>query len=140
MGVPIIMKGSPIYCENRDLGDPRILRKWGPGSPFSHDNGYTGSRIWGSPFSYDTGSVADNRKVKPPKKLKDEHYRFIDECMADDDELTATQVHAMLKEKYLALIVSVSTVKRACMELGWMAKKTRYGAMISESNQEKRVE
>ena len=36
-----------------------------------------------------TGSVADNGKVKPPKKLKDEHYRFIDECMADDDELTA---------------------------------------------------
>ena len=87
-----------------------------------------------------TGSVADNRKVKPPKKLKDEHYRFIDECMADDDELTATKVHAMLKEKYPALIVSVSTVKRAHMELGWTAKKTRYGAMITENNQEKRVE
>lgn len=26
------------------------------------------------------------------------------------------------------------------MELGWTAKKTTYGAMISESNQEKRVE
>ena len=87
-----------------------------------------------------TGSVADNRKVKPPKKLKDEHYRFIDECMADDDKLTATKVHAMLKEKYPALIVNVNTVKRARMELGWTAKKTRYGAMISENNQEKRVE
>ena len=87
-----------------------------------------------------TGSVADHRTVKPPKKLKDEHYRFIDECMATDDELTATNLLAMLKEKYPSLNVSESTVKRARVELGWAAKKTRYGAMISENNQEKRVE
>ena len=72
-----------------------------------------------------TGSVRDYRTVKPARKLKDKHYRFIDECMANDDELTATKVHAMLKEKYPLLNVSESTVKRARMELGWAAKKTR---------------
>ena len=61
-------------------------------------------------------------------------------CMATDDELTATNLLAMLKGKYSSLNVSESTVKRARVELGWAAKKTRYGAIISENNQEKRVE
>ena len=60
--------------------------------------------------------------------------------MADDDELTATKLQAILKEKYPSLNVSVSAVKRARVELGWTAKKTRYGALVSEVNQEKRVE
>jgi transposase len=81
-----------------------------------------------------TGSVADHRTIKPARKLKDEHYRFIDECMATDDELTATKLLAMLKEKYSSLNISISTVQRARVELGWAAKKTRYGAMISENN------
>ena len=57
--------------------------------------------------------------------------------MANDDELTATKLHAVLKEKYPPLNVSVSTVKRARREFGLAVKKTRYGAMISENNQEK---
>ena len=84
-----------------------------------------------------TGSVADRRSTRPRKKLKDEQYRFIDECMAEDDELTAAKMLSLLLEKFPTLNVSVSTVKRARMELGWTAKKTRYGALISE---EKRVE
>ena len=45
-----------------------------------------------------TGPVADHRTVKPLRKLTDEHYRFLDECMANDDELTATKLQAILKE------------------------------------------
>ena len=60
--------------------------------------------------------------------------------MADDDELAAAKVRSLLLEKYPTLDVSLSTVKRARMELGWTAKKTRYGALISEVNREKRVE
>ena len=86
-----------------------------------------------------TGSVADHRTVKPPRKLGDEHYRFIDDCMASDDELTAKKLRDKLLETFPGLNVSVSMVKRARMELGWTAKKTRYGALVSESNQEKRV-
>ena len=62
-----------------------------------------------------TGSVADHRTVKPPRKLTDEHHRFLNECMADDDELTATKLQTILKEKYPSLNVSVSAVKRARM-------------------------
>ena len=34
--------------------------------------------------------------MKPPRKLTDEHYQFLDECMADDDELTATKLQSIL--------------------------------------------
>ena len=87
-----------------------------------------------------TGSVADRRTVKPPRKLDNQHYRFIDDCMGEDDELTATKLRDKLLERFPTLNVSVSTVKRARMELGWTAKKTRYGALVSEVNQEKRVD
>ena len=87
-----------------------------------------------------TGSVADRRTTTPKKKLTDDHYRFIDDRMAENDELTAANLYALLIERYPELSVSVSTVKAARMHLGWSAKKTRYGAMISEVNQEKRVE
>ena len=39
-----------------------------------------------------TGVVADKRSTGPRKKLTDEHYRFIDEYMAADDELPAAKV------------------------------------------------
>ena len=67
--------------------------------------------------------------MKPPRKLGDEHYRFIDDCMASD-ELTAKKLRDKLLETFPGLNVSVSTVKRARMELGWTAKKTRYGAGV----------
>ena len=61
--------------------------------------------------------------------------------MADNDELSAPKLTSLLKEKYPELAdVSLSTVKRAGRELGWVAKKTRYCALISGANQEKRLE
>ena len=41
-----------------------------------------------------TGSVADRRIYKPPKKLNDAHYRFIDNAMAENDELSAPKLYA----------------------------------------------
>ena len=60
--------------------------------------------------------------------------------MSENDELTAVKLHAMLRERFPDVSVSESTVKRAKRELGWVAKKTRYCALISEVNQEKRVQ
>ena len=59
--------------------------------------------------------------------------------MASDDKLTAKKLHDKLLETFPGLNLSMSMVKRACMELGWTARKTQYGALVSESNQEKRV-
>lgn len=87
-----------------------------------------------------TGTVADHRPIPRPRKLKEVHYRFIDERMSEDDELTAVKLLAKLKDQFPDLSVSINTIKRAKRELGWAAKKTRYCALISESNQEKRVE
>lgn len=87
-----------------------------------------------------TGSIANKKVPKRQKKLTDEHYRFIDAAMARNNELSAPKLHALLREKFPDCVVSESTVKRARRELGWMAKKTRYCALISSNNQEKRVE
>lgn len=87
-----------------------------------------------------TGSVADYRPIPRPKKLKNEHYRFIDEKMAENDELTARELLSKLQEEFPEVSVSISTVKRAKRELGWAAKRTRYCALISENNQEKRMQ
>lgn len=41
---------------------------------------------------HSTGSVADKRSTRPRRSRAnrlDEHYRFIDECMAEDDKLAA---------------------------------------------------
>ena len=83
------------------------------------------------------GSVADYQIMKPPRKLTEWHYRFIDDCMASDDELTTMKLHTMLIAKFPTLNVSMSAVKRVHMELGWMVKKTRCGALVSETDQEK---
>lgn len=87
-----------------------------------------------------TGSVADYRTTKPPRKLQGNHYRFIDNAMADNDELSISKLHSILMEEFPDLSVSQSTVKRARRELGWVAKKTRYCALISDANKEKRLE
>ena len=45
----------------------------------------------------------------------------------------------MLKAKYPSVDVSESTIKRTRKELGWVAKRTRYCALISEKNRDARV-
>ena len=66
-------------------------------------------------------TVADMPRAKRKKLLNDEHYRFIDNALAEDDELK-------LVEKYpeLSSNVSLSTVKRARYELGWVVSCPKY--------------
>ena len=77
--------------------------------------------------------------MKPSRRLDEEHYCFIDDCMASDDELTAKKLRDKLLERFPSLNMSLSTVKRVRTELRWTAKKTRYSALVSDANQEKRV-
>ena len=85
-----------------------------------------------------TGSVADACKARRPRKLQ-EHYRFIDDAMAENDQLTSRQLHQSHQEAFPGVEVSISTIKRAERELGWVGKRTRYCALISDNNKEKRV-
>ena len=87
-----------------------------------------------------TGSVVDIKGKERPKLLSEEHIRFIDEAMANDDELTSTQLYKKLLESYPESRASCSTVVRARRDLGWVCKRTRYCAMISANNKDKRLE
>ena len=85
---------------------------------------------------HQTKSIADRKRAPRRRQLSNEHFQFIDEAMEANRELTSRQLHGMVVEKYPELCVSVSTIKRA---LGWNSKKTRYCALISEVNKEKRM-
>jgi len=47
--------------------------------------------------------TADHCTYKPPKKLNDAHYRFTDNAMAENDELSAPKLYNMLKSKWSEL-------------------------------------
>ena len=88
-----------------------------------------------------TRSVVDRkRKLSTPKILQSEHLRFIDEAMAEDDELTARRLRDMLEEKWPELKVSISTVKRVRKyELGWIRTRPKYCQLVRVANREKRL-
>lgn len=70
-----------------------------------------------------TGSVEDYRPLSLLMKLDDDHYHFINEKMAQNDELMAIKLLSLLKEEFPKVSVSVSMVKRGKRELGWVVKK-----------------
>lgn len=74
------------------------------------------------------------------RQLDEEQYRFIDELMAENTDLTSRQLYSALKEAYPTVEASLSTVQRPRRHLGWTAKRTRYCQLISEVNKEKRME
>ena len=86
-----------------------------------------------------TCSVADLKRTPRRRLLTDEHFRFMDEAMEANPELTSRQLHGMVADKFSDVSVSISTVKRARKALGWSAKRTRYCALIAEVNKEKRM-
>ena len=84
-------------------------------------------------------SVADLKRTPRRRLLGNEQIRFIDEAMEANPELTSRQLHGVVTEKFPDLRFPVSTVKRAQKALRWSAKRTHYYALISETNEEKRM-
>ena len=87
-----------------------------------------------------TKLVVDLKRNPRSSILEECHYRFIDETMTEDNELTSRQLFSLFTAKYPELQLSISTVKRAHRHLGWISKKTRYCALIREANKEKRLQ
>ena len=76
-------------------------------------------------------SIVDRPKRHVEKKLDEEKLRFIDEALADSDELTARRLLVMLQEKWPDLNVLLSTIKRARKDdLGWVKSKPKYCELI----------
>lgn len=87
----------------------------------------------------ETSSVADRKYQRNRKSLNSKQYRYLDNCMAENKELTSRHLHRKLLEQFPAVRTSLSSVNRARRELGWVCKRTRYCGLITETNQEKRL-
>ena len=87
-----------------------------------------------------THVIADLPRKSRSSLFSEHHYRFIDEVMTNDNELTSRQLFSLFSTKYPEVQVSISTIKRVRKHLGWVSKKTRYCALIREVNKEKRLE
>ena len=88
-----------------------------------------------------TGSVADRKRTpSTPKILQPEHLHFLDEALAENDELTARQLRDMLEERWPELKVSICTIKRARKHnLGWIRTRPKYCQLVRVANREKRL-
>ena len=86
------------------------------------------------------GSISDRPRLCVRKKLNSEQVQYINECMKENDECTATQLHVLLLDKWLNLEVSIDTIKRERRLLGWVASKPKYCQWVRGGNMEKRLE
>ena len=88
-----------------------------------------------------TGEIKDLPRKHRSSRLTAEQEKFVDDEMADNDELTAYQLKERLTKKWPYLRdISISTIKRCRKRLGWVATKPRYCQQIREANKTKRLE
>ena len=87
-----------------------------------------------------TSPIADIKRRPRSRRLDEEHYRFVDETMAQITDLLSRQLYTVFKTAYPSTEASLSTIKRARHDLGWTMKRTRYCQLISDVNKEKRME
>lgn len=63
---------------------------------------------------------------------------FIDNALAENDELTAKQLKDLTVQKWADLpSISLTTIKRARKYLGWTSSKPKFCQIIQEANKEK---
>ena len=85
------------------------------------------------------GTIGDLPRPRRARILTDEQLVFIDEALADNDELTARRLRGLIQDKWPETRMSISTIKRARKNLGWVATRPRYCQLIRETNKEKRL-
>lgn len=87
-----------------------------------------------------TGSISDIKRRPRSSILNSEHYKFIDECMMQNDEVTARLLCYKLQEAFPDVAgLSVQTVRRARLHLGWVSTTPKYCQLIRQQNKEKRL-
>ena len=86
------------------------------------------------------GSVGDRARRPRRAKLDHEHLVFIDNAMAQNDELSSRQLRQLLEEQWQGLRVSLQTVRRVRKNLGWVCTRPKYCQLVREINKMKRVE
>ena len=78
----------------------------------------------------------------PPKKVPEDHYRCIDNAMAENDKLTASDVKEVLIKKFGVDKVqySIRTIGRLRNDLGWTYTTAKYYQAIRDANKIKRLD
>ena len=71
-------------------------------------------------------------------KVSPEIYQFIERVMREDDETTATQLQAKLANA--GVYISLATIVRSRVQLGWIYRGSAYCQLIRNANKEKRLE
>lgn len=85
-----------------------------------------------------TKGVCNLCRAPQPQKLEEIHYRFIDNEMSNNNDLTSYQLLALFKEKYPNANISLSTIKRSRLKLGWVSKQVMYGEKVTVVSGESR--
>ena len=73
-----------------------------------------------------------------PPKLTSAVQQMIEDAMKVDDETTATQLQAMLASRMI--YVSLATIVRNTLELGWTYCGSAYCQLIRHANKQKRLD
>ena len=90
----------------------------------------------------ETGSCEDRPKSGRVTKIPKVQYKYIDDKMVVNDELTASDLMDLLQRKFgeTSIAYSVRTIARASLDLGWTFTTARYCQAIRDANKEKRLE
>ena len=85
-----------------------------------------------------TGSISRTPSSGRPSKITGEMKEIVEAKMREDDETTASQLHALLVSR--GHEVDLRTVLRCRTSLGWTFRGSAYCQLIREANKPKRVE
>ena len=85
-------------------------------------------------------TIEDLPRGRCPRILTVEMGAMMEQCLRNDDELTARKLKALLTIWYPDLKVSLSTVKRWRKEKGWVCTRPHFCQLIREMNKVKRKE
>ena len=86
----------------------------------------------------ETGTIARQQGSGRPSKITGEVKNIVEEQMRANDETTAHQLHALLVSKGYGL--SLRTVLRCRVALGWTFRGSAYCQLIREENKQERLE
>lgn len=84
------------------------------------------------------GTIARKPGSGLPPKLSPTIQQLIEETMQEDDETSATQLQAILAS--VGVYVSLATIVRNRVQLGWTYRGSAYCQLIRHQNKEKRLE
>lgn len=84
------------------------------------------------------GTISRRPGSGRPSKITDKIKKVVEEQMRADDETTAHQLHALLNSKGFSL--SLRTILRCRISLGWTFRGSAYCQLIREVNKQKRLQ